>query len=82
MELGLDEAADRTVWRYAAEHSMAVISKDADFLHLEQETGVSTSFVWVRLGNCRKRPLLRAFESALPKMVAAWEEGHLVVELR
>jgi predicted nuclease of predicted toxin-antitoxin system len=82
LEVGLDETADRTVWRYAAEHGMVVISKDPDFLYLERQTGVSVPFVWVRLGNCRKQPLLQAFESALPKIVSALEEGHRVVELR
>ena len=30
-ELGLQTADDDTVWRYAAEHGFAIVSKDADF---------------------------------------------------
>jgi len=30
-EVGLQAADDDTVWRYAAEHGFAIVSRDADF---------------------------------------------------
>lgn len=30
-EVGLQAADDDTIWRYAAEHGLAIVSKDADF---------------------------------------------------
>jgi hypothetical protein len=36
----------------------------------------------VRLGNCRTPALLAAFETALPKLTQALQQGDRVVELR
>jgi predicted nuclease of predicted toxin-antitoxin system len=30
-ELGMDEASDTRIWRYAAEHGYTIVSKGADF---------------------------------------------------
>jgi len=37
---------------------------------------------WVRLGNCRKAALLKAFADVLPKIIEQLQECHAVVELR
>lgn len=34
LELGLDEAADREIWRVASAQRAVVVSKDEDFLNL------------------------------------------------
>jgi predicted nuclease of predicted toxin-antitoxin system len=30
-DLGMDEASDTTIWRYAAEQGYTIVSQDADF---------------------------------------------------
>ena len=30
-EVGLERADDESVWRYAAEHALVIVTKDADF---------------------------------------------------
>ena len=59
-----------------------MISKDEDFLHLANQVGTAGQFVWVRLGNCRKRVLLDAFERTLPAIVVGVGQGHRVIEVR
>lgn len=82
LDLQMDEADDPDIWSHAVSQGRALVSKDEDFLHLANRPGASGSFVWVRLGNCRKQVLLAAFERALPAIITALEDGHCVVEVR
>lgn len=82
LDLQMDEASDVDIWNLVASQDGALVSKDQDFLHLANLPGGSGRLVWVRLGNCRTRALLAAFERALPTLIAALEEGHRVVEIR
>jgi len=49
---GLEAAADETVWRYAAQHSFVIVSKDADFRERSFVYGHPPKVVWIRRGNC------------------------------
>ena len=82
LDLHLDGADDRTIWRHAASHGSVVVSKDEDFLYFATQPDSVTALVWVRLPNCRKQTLLAAFERALPALISALEAGNRVVELR
>ena len=82
LDLQLDEADDSRVWNHAATEGQAVVSKVADFLHLANRPGAAGAFVWVRLGNCRKKVLLTAFERSLPDIITALEQDHRVIEVR
>jgi predicted nuclease of predicted toxin-antitoxin system len=82
LDLQMDEADDPDVWNHAVSEGRALVSKDEDFLHLANRPGAFGTFVWVRLGNCRKQALLAAFDRALPAIVTALEEGHRVIEVR
>jgi predicted nuclease of predicted toxin-antitoxin system len=50
-ELGLVEADDLTIWRYAAEHGLVIVSKDSDFHGLSLLHGHPPKTVWLRVGN-------------------------------
>jgi len=82
VEAGLAEASDVGIWRYAAEHALVLISKDEDFLYLATQPGATVQVVWVRLGNCRKRELLAAFDRLWPRIQQCLEAGDRVVEVR
>lgn len=51
-EVGLQAADDDTVWRYAAEHEFAIVSKDADFHERSFLRGHPPKVIWIRRGNC------------------------------
>lgn len=75
----LECAADRQIWDYAVAGDWIVVSKDADFLaHAVQSQ--DAGLLWVRLGNCRTRPLLEAFERGWTKIQERFEEGERVIE--
>ena len=50
LEVGLAEASDAEVCRYAGEQGRIIISKDEDFLHLANRLEPTIRVLWVRLG--------------------------------
>ena len=82
LQLGMDEADDKTIWAYAEKNQCVIVTKDEDFLNLSLQTNSTNQIVWVRLGNCRAVALLAAFGNALPKIVQTLEQGGRVIELR
>ncbi|MBI4324732.1 MAG: DUF5615 family PIN-like protein [Chloroflexi bacterium] len=81
-ELGLQRVDDPVIWRHAADNEVVVVSKDEDFYFLATAPGNTVKLLWVRVGNCRTRVLLATFHRHLPRVIAAFESGSLVVEIR
>ncbi|HEV2693211.1 MAG TPA: DUF5615 family PIN-like protein [Verrucomicrobiae bacterium] len=81
LDLGMDEADDRIIWEYAGKNGCVIITKDEDFITLSLQTGTKNQVVCVRLGNCRTPVLLKAFETSLPKLILALQQGARVIEL-
>ncbi|CAN5757653.1 DUF5615 family PIN-like protein [soil metagenome] len=50
-DLGLVEADDLTIWRYATEHGLVIVSKDSDFHQISLLYGHPPKTVWLRVGN-------------------------------
>ena len=82
LDLGMEEVDDLVIWNYATKNKRVIVTKDEDFISLSLQAETKNQVVWVRLGNCRTAPLLAAFESALPKLIQALQQGDRVVELR
>ncbi|MBK8096972.1 MAG: DUF5615 family PIN-like protein [Planctomycetes bacterium] len=59
-DLAMDQSDDRLVW--PVEEVRSLISKDEDFLHLACRGDDNITFVWIRIGNCRKDVLLAAID--------------------
>jgi predicted nuclease of predicted toxin-antitoxin system len=80
-QVGLEAADDAQVWAYAAEHGLAIVSKDSDFHQRSFLFGHPPKVVWVRRGNCltqdveevlrRHRDDLLAFEGDADAAVLA-----------
>jgi predicted nuclease of predicted toxin-antitoxin system len=51
-DVGLGNASDNTVWAYAAEHGLTIVSKDSDFHQRSLVDGPPPKVVWVQVGNC------------------------------
>lgn len=82
-DVGLEAADDRTIWQYAKERGLTIITKDEDFQALANRQGsIPPQVVWVRLGNCRKVVLLEAFSRILPALRDSLAAGDAVVEIR
>jgi predicted nuclease of predicted toxin-antitoxin system len=48
---GMAKEDDRAIWAYAAAHSLAIVSKDSDFVQLSASLGPPPKVVWLRIGN-------------------------------
>jgi predicted nuclease of predicted toxin-antitoxin system len=81
-DIGLKEATDASIWNHALKNQMVVVSKDEDFYFLVMSLGNMGKLIWVRMGNCRKHVLLDRFQSQLPHIIAAFEAGSDIVEIR
>ena len=56
-EVGLHEADDVTIWRYAAEHDLVIVSKDSDFHQMSLLYGHPPKVIWLRVGNSPTRAI-------------------------
>jgi predicted nuclease of predicted toxin-antitoxin system len=82
-DVGLEAAEDRTIWQYAKERGLTIVTKDEDFQALaNRQSSIPPQVVWVRLGNCRKAVLLEAFSRILPALRDSLAAGDAVVEIR
>lgn len=53
--IGLREATDSEIWKYAEKNNFIIISKDSDFHQLSFLYGFPPKFIWIRKGNCSTR---------------------------
>lgn len=51
-DIGLAKASDPTVWQYAIEHGLTIVSKDEDFHHLSFLRGAPPKVIGINTGNC------------------------------
>jgi predicted nuclease of predicted toxin-antitoxin system len=50
--LGMDQAEDAEIWRFAAAEGYTIVTKDADFDQRSFAYGHPPKVIWIRLGNC------------------------------
>jgi predicted nuclease of predicted toxin-antitoxin system len=81
-ELGLMQALDPIIGQHATANQMVVVSKDEDFYNLATAPSSTIRLIWVRVGNCRTKALLEIFKAQLPRILAAFESGSRIVEIR
>lgn len=81
-DLGKDQDDDVDIWIAAAQRNEVVVSKDADFVLLAQTSDGAQAFVWLRMGNTRKRALIVRVLDAMPEIVSALESGERIIEVR
>jgi predicted nuclease of predicted toxin-antitoxin system len=82
LEVGLADALDRDICRYAELQERIIISKDEDFFYFTKQREAKIRVVWVRLGNCRTRALLAAFERSWPDIESCLNAGDRIIEIR
>jgi predicted nuclease of predicted toxin-antitoxin system len=81
-ERALETSDDATIWKHASADHMVVVSKDEDFFFFATAPNPTAKLLWVRIGNCRTPVLLERLRLRLPQIVANFEAGANIVELR
>jgi predicted nuclease of predicted toxin-antitoxin system len=82
LDVGLGQAKDTPVWRYAQQTGAVLVTKDEDFAEWVRRGRPGPAVVWLRIGNSSKRALLAWIEPLLPAIVHQLEQGDRLVEVR
>ena len=80
-DLGLADAQDTEIWRYAVTEQAVIVTKDEDFAVRTTLVAEGPKIVWVRLGNVRNPKLLSSFERGLPSIERSLAAGERLVEV-
>ena len=81
-DIGLRDADDSPIWRYALANEAILVTKDEDFAHRLQQGGKTPVILWLRIGNTSRKGLIEWFEPILPQIEAMIESGERLVEVR
>ena len=80
-EIGLREANDAEIWRYAVQQQAAIITKDEDFAERSLYSRDQPVIVWLRIGNTSNQALLRWFVPLWPEIMRRIELGDRLIEV-
>jgi predicted nuclease of predicted toxin-antitoxin system len=81
-DVGLREAEDPPIWRYAQEYQAVILTKDEDFADRARRSRQSPVIVWLRVGNASNRALRLWLAPQLPQIITWIEEGNRLIEVR
>jgi predicted nuclease of predicted toxin-antitoxin system len=77
LELGIHES-DSLIWKHAKEHSLTILTQDADFRQRLQQSGPPPKVVHFKTGNCTPRQFRVILERHWPTVVALLARHSLV----
>ncbi len=80
-ELGLRDADDETIFQAAKQANAVVMTKDQDFVLLQERFGVPPQIIWLTCGNTSNAHLKRVLQSALPQAFQLLDAGEPLVEI-
>jgi predicted nuclease of predicted toxin-antitoxin system len=81
-DIGLRDADDSPIWRYALQHQAVIVTKDDDFPHRLSQSVTAPVIVWLRVGNTNRKALLQWFAPLLPEIVQLIQHGDRLIEVR
>lgn len=81
-DIGLREAEDGAIWRYALEHGAIIVTKDDDFPERSLRSPAPPGILWLRLGNCSNRALIAWLRPLWPEIERRLASGDRLVEVR
>jgi predicted nuclease of predicted toxin-antitoxin system len=58
--IGLEEANDRTIWKYAIDNGYVITTRDADFYEMSILLGQPPKIIWLRTNNQTKAETIRS----------------------
>ena len=81
--LGMEQASDMDLWRYAKQESFVVVTRDADFQEIALVHGHPPSVIWLKTENPSKAVTLKLLLDYREHIVQALQfDGLGIVELR
>jgi predicted nuclease of predicted toxin-antitoxin system len=80
-EVGLRDASDHDIWRYALREGLIIITKDEDFAERCLYEANQPVIVWLRIGNCSNEALLRWLLPLWPQVLRRITLGDRLIEV-
>ncbi len=80
-DVGLRDSTDREIFRAAQVAGAIVMTKDSDFVTLQNQFGGPPQIIWLTCGNTSNRYLRELLKRALPDALALLEAGEHLVEI-
>jgi predicted nuclease of predicted toxin-antitoxin system len=81
-DLGLRDSPDSAIWNHARSADAIIVTKDEDFAQLAAVRPPPPRVLWIRLGNTTNANLVKVLEANWPDLIAHFESGAPVVEVR
>ena len=81
-DIGLREARDPVLWKYALQHQAAIITKDEDFVDRSLQSENPPHVIWLRVGNTSNRALLAWLMPLWPEIMRRVTLGERLIEVR
>ena len=82
LNVGLAQAKDTPVWRYAQDQGAVLVAKDEDFAEWVRRGRIGPQVVWLRIGNSTKLELFGWLEPLLPIILRQLQQGDRLIEVR
>jgi len=80
-DLGLREAEDNVIFFSAQSADAAVMTKDSDFVELQQRYGAPPKIIWVTCGNTSNIKLKSILLANLQEAINLLESGEILIEI-
>jgi predicted nuclease of predicted toxin-antitoxin system len=81
-DVGLRDALDSEIWRWADENGAVIITKDDDFVARVLTTPSGPAVVWLKVGNVSNPVLIEWLRPLLSEVIDALVAGERLVEVR
>ncbi len=78
-DIGLRDASDETIFKKAHELS---VTKDIDFLKLQDKLGVPPQVIWIRCGNTTNDRMKAILNRTFPNIIKLIKSGERFVEIK
>lgn len=80
--LGLAEADDLSIWNYAKEHQLIIVTQDSDYSDWNKLRGAPPKIIWLRCGNASVDQIHSKLRSAVDRIrILNSDHGVEVVEV-
>jgi len=80
-DVGLRDSTDREIFRVARLAGAIVMTKDSDFVTLQNQLGSPPQVIWLTCGNTSNQYLRELLSRALPEVLVLLEAGEHLVEI-
>ncbi|MEJ7847350.1 MAG: DUF5615 family PIN-like protein [Pyrinomonadaceae bacterium] len=80
-DVGLRDAEDREIFLEARKQSAIVMTKDSDFIMLQNDLGPPPKIIWITCGNTSNHRLKEILIATLPDAIEFLDAGEDLVEV-